>query len=142
MCVGAAPQQPKVKVVGPTPKEIKKERKQEKRELKQIRRDSRAQAQEFQQQLQDQIDAADSQTRQLQQQIAEVMAPQQVAQAVAPPSHTVLANSYAATTQQQALPANAQTTEVTPVIRPQPTSLRITPGATAVTPGAGLNIGA
>ena len=133
MCVGARQQEPRVVVAGPTPKEIKTERKQEKQELKQIRRDSRAQAQEFQQQLQNQIDAADTQAQLLQQQIAEVLAP---------PAHTVLANNYAVTTQQQALPANAQTTEVMAPVRPQPTSLRIMPGATSVAPGAGLNIGA
>jgi uncharacterized protein YPO0396 len=133
MCVGSAPQQPQVVVEGPTRKELRKERKQEKKELKQIRKDSRTQAQEFQQQLQNQIDAAANQTQQLQQQIAE---------AVAPPVNTVLANNYAVTTQQQALPATAQTTEVVTPVRPQAASLRITPGATAVTPGAGLNIGA
>jgi len=139
MCTGS-PQPPKVVTRGPSNKEAKqqtkqqqKQLKQQERELKQVRKDSRVQAQEFRQQLQSQIDAAANQTQQFQQQIAEVMAP---------PINRVLANNYAVTTQQQELPATAQTTEVTPTMRQQPTSLRIMPGTTAINPGAGLNIGA
>jgi hypothetical protein len=122
MCVGAGPSQPKTQKVGPSKKDLR----QQKQENRELRADMRDTQKEFRQQLQDQIDAANA----------------AAAEAAAQASAIEIANTqptYSVTTTEGDTP-----TTVTQPIQAQ-TPTRRTTGALTIgnrrAPATGLNIG-
>ena len=124
MCVGSSPSQPKVKEVGPSKKELR----QQKQENRELRADMRDTQKEFRQQLQEQIDAANA---------AAAEAAAQAAAAAAEIANTQ--PIYSVTTAEGDKP-----TTVTQPIQPQLPTRRTTGGLTIGdrrAPATGVNIG-
>lgn len=131
MCFGARPQAPQIVYQGPSEADIAANR----AAMETYRQQSAAQQEQFAAQLQQQIDRANAQ---MEEQRSRLQSEEQAAMAEMAAQQQ---GAYAATaTQSEPVGAAMTTTAAKPKEKAR-SSLKISPGATAATSGAGLNIG-
>ncbi len=131
MCMGNAPQAPRVEYVGPSQTDIDRSQ----RSLDQYRTQMGQQQQQFQSQLQAQIDAANTETAELQADFAAESA------AAAAASSADQAAAYSTSAQQTEIPEGAQTTAAVTDKKKPKKNLKISTGGVMASAGSGLNIG-
>ena len=131
MCFGGSPSAPKVKYVGPSEEDIKRNE----AALADFQTQIDAQQKQFASDLQAQIDSANEETERI---TAELAADTASAMDAA----NAETSSYITTAAQTEVPEAAQTTEtVAKKKKKTGSTLRIASGATPSTAGSGLNIG-
>lgn len=130
MCFGSAPQAPQVVYQGPSQADIDANN----AALEQYRQQSTAQQQQFSTALQKQIDEANAQATKQREQLEQERATAAAEMAAQQQS------AYAVTTQSVA-PETALTTAPPKAKDKNKGTLKIAPGATAMSQGTGLNIG-
>ena len=142
MCFGGGASAPKVKYVGPSDDDIKRNEES----LAQYQQQVTTQQEDFQSQLQSQIDAANAETAELQADYAAETAAQRAsdaaaAAAAAAGSSADQAAAYTTSAQQTEIPKGAQTTAAVTEKKKPKRNLKISTAGTASTAGSGLNIG-
>ena len=141
MCFGSAPQAPEIRYVGPSESDIAANN----AALETYRQQSMAQQQQFADALQKQIDQANTQAEAQRKRLEEeklTAAAELEAQRVGAAAETAAQRqaAYAVTTTMTE-PTNAQTTEAPKPKDKNKSTLKIAPGAKAMSAGTGLNIG-
>lgn len=131
MCFGGGASAPEVKYVGPSDDDIRRNEES----LAQYQQQMTIQQDQFQSQLQSQIDAANSETAELQADFAAEAA------AAAAGSSADQAAAYTTSAQQTEIPKGAQTTAAVTDKKKPKKNLKISTAGTASTAGSGLNIG-
>ena len=131
MCFGGGASAPEVKYVGPSDDDIRRNEES----LAQYQQQMTIQQDQFQSQLQSQIDAANSETAELQADFAAEAA------AAAAGSSADQAAAYTTSAQQTEIPKGAQTTAAVTEKKKPKKNLKISTAGTASTAGSGLNIG-
>lgn len=131
MCFGGGASAPQVKYVGPSDDDIRRNEES----LAQYQQQMTIQQDQFQSQLQSQIDAANSETAELQADYAAEAA------AAAAGSSADQAAAYTTSAQETEIPEGAQTTSAITEKKKPKKNLKISTAGTASTAGSGLNIG-
>ena len=131
MCFGGGASAPEVKYVGPSDDDIRRNEES----LAQYQQQMTIQQDQFQSQLQSQIDAANSETAELQADYAAEAA------AAAAGSSADQAAAYTTSAQETEIPEGAQTTSAVTEKKKPKKNLKISTAGTASTAGSGLNIG-
>ena len=131
MCFGGGASAPQVKYVGPSDDDIRRNEES----LAQYKQQMTIQQDQFQSQLQSQIDAANSETAELQADYAAEAA------AAAAGSSADQAAAYTTSAQETEIPEGAQTTSAVTEKKKPKKNLKISTAGTASTAGSGLNIG-
>lgn len=141
MCFGSAPQAPEVRYVGPSQADIDANN----AKLEKYRQDSLAQQQQFATALQQQIDQANASAAQKRKDLEDQMGQKQreMDAQMAGASAAAAAQQQAAyaVTTTQTEPVAAQTTTTPKKKDKTKGTLKIAPGATAMSEGSGINIG-